>query len=166
MSDFDFDPGDTPTIGSHAKKEQEQKYGLNFNLYRLKANFKSTRLNKVLNFPLFLNPILFIKVISIYYLEKPQVVHTHDLPMAPFGMLLKYLFRVKFILDLHENYPDALIYFNKKGAINYLIKNPKFAKILEKMTLKYSDKIIFISCRYYGLYSHGRTLRHHDDRFR
>ena len=83
-------------------------------MHLITAPFSSEMLNKVINFPFFLNPRFVLKILIIFFREKPDVVHTHDLPMAPFGLILKLFFRIKFVLDLHENYPDALIYFQKK----------------------------------------------------
>lgn len=125
-------------------KETISKEGIDFNLHINGAPFNSEMLNKVINFPFFLNPRFAFKILLVFLREKPDVVHTHDLPMAPFGLILKLLFRVKFVLDLHENYPDALIYFKKKGIINYLFKNPKLARILEIIALKYADKVVVV----------------------
>jgi glycosyltransferase involved in cell wall biosynthesis len=45
---------------------------------------------------------------------------------------------------MHENYPEALKAFGKTGLINFLFKNYKAAKLLEKFCIKRSDAIITV----------------------
>lgn len=113
-------------------------------IFRLRAIFNSTKLNKILNFPFFLNPRFIAKTIKVYLNFKPDIIHAHDLPMVPLALLLKRFYKVPVIFDMHESYPDALVAFKKKGIINYLFKNPKFAKILENYCLKIVDEIIVV----------------------
>lgn len=113
-------------------------------IFRLKAIFNSTRLNKILNFPFFLNPRFIAKTIKVYLNFKPDIIHAHDLPMVPLALLLKWFYKVPVIFDMHESYPDALVAFKKKGFINYLFKNPKLAKVLENYCLKIVDEIIVV----------------------
>ncbi len=113
-------------------------------IFRLKAHFGSTKLNKIFNFPLFLNPRFIIKVIMVFRKFQPDIIHAHDLPMVPLGLILKKLFNVPVIFDVHESYPEALIFFNKKGIINFMFKNPKLAKVLERYCLKAVDKLIVV----------------------
>jgi glycosyltransferase involved in cell wall biosynthesis len=54
------------------------------------------------------------------------------------------IFRKLVIFDMHENYPQALKEFNKKGIINFLFKNPFLAEKLEDISIKKVDKIIVV----------------------
>jgi glycosyltransferase involved in cell wall biosynthesis len=45
---------------------------------------------------------------------------------------------------MHENYPEALKAFQKKGIINYLLKNYRAARLLEKLCIRLSDVIITV----------------------
>jgi glycosyltransferase involved in cell wall biosynthesis len=45
---------------------------------------------------------------------------------------------------MHENYPEALRAFQKKGIFNYIFKNYKAARILEKICIKLSDVILTV----------------------
>ena len=111
---------------------------------RIKALFKSEKLNRIINFPIFFNPrILFIVFITLLKF-KPNFFHAHDLPMVPLGILFGRLFRLKIIFDMHENYPAALRFFDQKGIINFIFKNPELSAILEKFCIKWSDKIIVV----------------------
>jgi glycosyltransferase involved in cell wall biosynthesis len=64
--------------------------------------------------------------------------------MVPLALLFGKLFRLPVIFDMHENYPEALKAFQKKGVLNFLLKNYKAAKLLEKICIKMSDAIITV----------------------
>jgi len=83
-----------------------------------------------------------LKFVNQYKIE---CIHLHDLYMANVGWKAKRKTVIKFILDLHENYPEAIL--NYKWANNtwkkWLAKPFKWAKIEERL-LSYPDKIIVV----------------------
>lgn len=111
---------------------------------RLNAIFNSIKLNRIINFPIFFNPRYLFIVYSSIIRFKPNYIHAHDLPMVPLALIFGKLFRLPVIFDMHENYPEALKAFGKKGVINFLFKNYKAAKLLEKLCIKRSDAIITV----------------------
>ena len=111
---------------------------------RVSALFNSVRLNRIINFPLFINPRYLVIVFYSILKSNPDYIHAHDLPMMPLAILFGKIFRMPVIFDMHENYPEALKEFRKKGVINFLFKNYKAAKLLEKICLKMSDFIITV----------------------
>ena len=111
---------------------------------RVNAIFDSVTLNRIINFPIFFNPRYLLKIYKAILEFKPGFIHAHDLPMVPIGLLFKKLFHLPVIFDMHENYPEALKAFQKKGMINFLFKNYKAAKLLEKFCIKRSDAIITV----------------------
>ncbi len=116
----------------------------NCEIIRLKAHFNSTKLNKIFNFPIFFNPRFIFETVRTYLKFNPDFIHAHDLPMVPLALLLRFLFKKPVVFDMHENYPEALKAFEKKGPFNFLFKNYKFAKILESVCVNNSDKIISV----------------------
>jgi len=113
-------------------------------IVRVKALFKSQRLNRIINFPIFFNPRFLLLVFKSIIKFKAGFIHAHDLPMVPIAIFFGKLFHLPVIFDMHENYPAALRFFNKRGVINKLFKNPKLAGVLETLCLKWSDKIIVV----------------------
>jgi glycosyltransferase involved in cell wall biosynthesis len=111
-------------------------------IIRIKALFRSKKLNKMVNFPICFNPRLIYYAIKTYLRSRPDVIHAHDLPMVPLGILLKWVFGVKLIYDMHENYPAALRFFDKKGLVNKIFRNPRIAEQLDRYCIKHSDHII------------------------
>ena len=111
---------------------------------RVNAVFNSIKLNRIINFPIFFNPRFLSKIYRAIVEFKPGFIHAHDLPMVPVALFFKKLFRIPVIFDMHENYPEALKAFGKKGVINFLFKNYKAARFLEKFCIKYSDAVITV----------------------
>jgi len=111
---------------------------------RVNAVFNSVILNRIVNFPIFFNPRFFFKIYKAIVEFKPDYIHAHDLPMVPIGLMFKKILRLPVIFDMHENYPEALKAFGKTGLINFLFKNYKAAKLLEKFCIKRSDSIITV----------------------
>ncbi|PIX15602.1 MAG: hypothetical protein COZ74_00120 [Flavobacteriaceae bacterium CG_4_8_14_3_um_filter_31_8] len=76
-------------------------------------------------------------------------LHVHDLPLAGTGFLFKSKVKKKLILDLHENYPEALkTWFLWKKSLflrakNFVFMNPK---IWAKKEQKYSKKYDIVIC--------------------
>jgi len=113
-------------------------------IIRIKALFNSVWLNKIVNFPFFLNPRYLSTVLTTIFRFKPEFIHAHDLPMMPIAILFGKLLGLPIIFDMHENYPEALKVFEKKGLFNFIFKNYRFAQILEKLCIKYADRIIVV----------------------
>ena len=111
---------------------------------RIRAIFKSTTLNKLINFPIFFNPRFIFRILLSILKFKPNFIHVHDLPMAPLGLFFGKIFRLPVVLDMHENYPAALKAFQKKGILNFVFKNYRAAKSLEKFCVKRADRVITV----------------------
>jgi len=130
-------------ICNQYNKELNPTYGY-CEIKRINALFKSVMLNRIINFPIFFNPRYLTLIFRSIVRFKPAFIHAHDLPMVPLALLFGKLFRLPVIFDMHENYPEALKAFQKKGVINFLLKNYKAAKLLEKFCIKKSYAIITV----------------------
>ncbi len=116
----------------------------NCEIVRLTVPFQIYKLNKLINFPIFFNPRYLFQTIKIVRHFEPDVIHAHDLPMVPIALFIKKIFGIPVIYDMHENYPAALKVFDKKGLVNTLFKNPRFAQILDDYCIKKVDSIITV----------------------
>ena len=78
-----------------------------------------------------------------------DVIHVHDLYLAKAGWLAKKKTNVKMILDLHENYPAAVMNYKwtQHPLKKHLAKPQKWSKIEGKL-LSYPDRII-VTNEYY-----------------
>ena len=74
-----------------------------------------------------------------------EAVHIHDLPLAKVGFEMKIRFGVKFILDLHENWPALLEQADHtKGLLGEFLSNQKQWKRYEKQYSAEADKVIVV----------------------
>ena len=94
------------------------------------------------------NPFFYFGLKKVFKKYQIDFLHVHDLPLAGTGYLFKS--KVKLILDLHENYPEALKtwFLWKKSSLirikNIIFMNPKhWSKKEEKYCNKY-DKVICV----------------------
>jgi len=98
----------------------------------------------------FVHPVFRSAAKKLIGKEKITIVHVHDLPLAGTALSLKKALGVKVVIDLHENYPEALrTWFKwKKNPIvrikNYLFMNPERWTYFEKKACEGSDKIIAV----------------------
>ncbi len=100
------------------------------------------RLN--INLPVFFNPIWIWKIITTLRKYRIDVIHVHDLPLALTGVIIGRIKGIPIVFDMHENYPAALKVWGMKGLLSYMVRNPYLATILEKICLRYADKIIVV----------------------
>jgi glycosyltransferase involved in cell wall biosynthesis len=82
--------------------------------------------------------------------EQIKLVHIHDLPLAGTALVLKKELSLKIIVDLHENYPEALRswFVWKTNPIarlkNFLFMNPDRWTRWEKQACEQADTIIAV----------------------
>lgn len=95
----------------------------------------------------------FLAGLKRLYQEHPfDAIHVHDLPLAKTALHFKTRFQpsVKVVLDLHENYPEAIQVWNTwnkglKSTINkYFFNNYKRWLNYEKLMIQQSDHVIAV----------------------
>lgn len=97
---------------------------------------------------------LFLRLAKKAYQIKPfDAVHAHDLYLTHAGLLIKKEFGVPLVVDLHENYVDALGHYvwSTKFPGKWVISLINW-KRLEKEWLKGADKIITVISEMKGRY--------------
>jgi glycosyltransferase involved in cell wall biosynthesis len=98
----------------------------------------------------FVHPLFKSAIKKIVKEEKINVIHVNDLPLAGTALSLKKKLGLKVVLDMHENYPEALrTWFKwKKNPIvrlkNMLFMNPEHWTKFEKKACEESDHIIAV----------------------
>ena len=131
--------------------------------YGNKKSFEDFNGAKIIRIPLtkkiknklrFLNNTVF-DIYSVYWASKVKaflekyninVIHAHDLYMARTVILANRKFRLKTVLDLHENYPATLSSYSWANSLlgKLLVSSERWYK-LEKKYLPKFDKIILLS---------------------
>ena len=131
-------------VCKNVKGRVEEEKVNKFYIHRLKA-FKSifSKINKILMFPLPINPIWKTHINSIIESYNIDVIHVHDLPLTPLAIKIGKKYSLTVIFDMHENYPAALKAWQKRGFDKF-IKNATIAKWIEKRAISKVDQIIVV----------------------
>lgn len=96
-----------------------------------------------------INLLFYVGLRKVFQKCSIDFLHVHDLPLAGTGFLFRSKVKKKLILDLHENYPEALKtwFLWKKSWVlrvkNFVFMNPK---IWEKKEEKYCKKYDIVIC--------------------
>jgi glycosyltransferase involved in cell wall biosynthesis len=124
------------------RRNEETVSGIH--VHRLGNYFTSSRMNKVLNIPLFFNPVWILNLIRLQMKYKMDVLHVHDLPLVMLGIILGRILGIPVIYDMHENYPAAMRDWNRKGFFIFLIKNRYLAQLLDTVCMRFVDAILVV----------------------
>ena len=82
---------------------------------------------------------------AVYSIEEPDAIHVHDLPLAKVGHLLQKKYNIKFVLDLHENWPAYLrISHHTNTFLGKLISSNRQWEKYELNYCKAADNVIVV----------------------
>ena len=97
-----------------------------------------------LKFPFYFN--FWIKFASeLCEKEKFDVVHVHDLPLAKVGCKMRKSFGMRFVLDLHENWPVLLqLSQHTKSPLGKLLSSNKQWVRYEKKMCMEADRVVVV----------------------
>ena len=121
-------------------------------IYRIGNNYTLFKkgIYDVMESVLNIHPLFYFGLKKVFKKYKIDFLHIHDLPLAGTGYLFKSKVKRNLILDLHENYPEALQtwFLWKKNPVlrlkNFVFMNPKiWSKKEKKYCIKY-DKIVCV----------------------
>ncbi len=118
-----------------------------FKIHRLTLSKKMYSLRAfALEIPIYYN--YWYKKLSkkLFDWEQFDVIHVHDLPLAKVGYKLSKKYNLKFVLDLHENRPEIMKFYNYTNTFpgNILISLKRWERYQRKITPK-ADRLILIT---------------------
>lgn len=114
------------------------------NVSRLILTFKSRTLNKILKFPIFFNPLWIFQLVTFCIENKIQALQVVDIALAPAVWFVGRILRIPIVLDMWENYPEALKGWGKVDWKTRVFKNYRIAKLVEWFSVRVFDKIIVV----------------------
>lgn len=126
------------------RKEQEQVEGLTIFRKRI-SNFRLKTSVGALKFPFYFN--YWLSFLSKILLNKDyDAIHVHDLPLAKVGYKLSRKHHLKFVLDLHENWPILLdLSPHTKSLLGRLLSNNKQWLLYEKKYTSLADALVVVA---------------------
>jgi glycosyltransferase involved in cell wall biosynthesis len=102
----------------------------------------------LINTPAFFSPFWFSLILRSIKRRSPKLLIVRDLPLAPLALLISRIKSIPVILDMAEDYPAMLkdgFFYEKKNMKDYVIRNPKIYKFIEKIVLPQLDGIIVVT---------------------
>lgn len=111
---------------------------------RIKPIIRGSTLNRILKFPLFANPVWVLQILSLVYRSRIEAIHVIDLPLAAAAWAIARAFRIPVIMDMWENYPEALKGWAKLDWKTRWFKNPAAARALEVWLMPRLDHTLVV----------------------
>jgi glycosyltransferase involved in cell wall biosynthesis len=101
-------------------------------------------LNRIAKFPLFANPVWLIQLVRFVHRYRLEALHVIDLPLAPAAWAVARAFNIPVIMDMWENYPEALKGWAKDNWKTRWFKNPAVARAVERWIVPRMDHVIVV----------------------
>jgi len=138
-------------ICPHKKGEVKEEEINGVHIFRIGTNYSNTKkgLHDIFESVFNINLLFFFGIRKAMRKYEIEFLHIHDLPLAGTGYKFKSKVK-KLILDMHENYPEALKtwFLWKKSSIiklkNFLFMNPVLWSLKEKKYCKKYDVIVCV----------------------
>jgi glycosyltransferase involved in cell wall biosynthesis len=111
---------------------------------RPKAHFANRTLNRIVNFPLFLNPLWLLVILRTVLRFRIDALQVIDIPLAPAALAIGRLLGKRVVMDMWENYPEALKGWAKLDWKVRVFKNPAVARAVERFVTPRMDHIFVV----------------------
>jgi len=116
-------------------------------IHRLPCIIKNKKLNEIISFPAFFNPLWIYKIWKIIKEHNIEIIIVRDLPLALTAISIGRIIGLPVILDMAENYPEMIndLWTSANFRLrNLFIRNPLAVKVVELVSIKYVDHIIVV----------------------
>jgi glycosyltransferase involved in cell wall biosynthesis len=127
--------------GTHPAREEA--FG-DVHVVRVGPAFKSRRLNRIVKFPIFLNPLWIWSLFRTARKFQIDVLQVIDLPVSPAAVALGRMYHMPVLYDMWENYPEALRGWAEQDWKYLVFKNYKVARAVEKWVTRRVDHIFTV----------------------
>jgi len=105
----------------------------------------SRKIGRIAAFPLFFNPFWIAAMIRFLRAEQVDLLIVRDLPFAFVVGTLGKLFRTPVILDMAENYPAALVAYQRALYKLFLFRRAWLPKQYERLSLKLMSHTLVVT---------------------
>jgi glycosyltransferase involved in cell wall biosynthesis len=111
---------------------------------RLRPTFRSRALNRAVKFPVFLNPLWIAQLFLAARRFRIDALQVIDLPLAAAVLAVGRALGKPVLMDMWENYPEALRGWLEQGWKNRVLKNPTVARAVERWVTPRMDHIFTV----------------------
>jgi glycosyltransferase involved in cell wall biosynthesis len=127
--------------GRHARREEQVG---EVHVLRLAPTFSRKAWNQVLKFPAPFNPLWVAQTLSAIRRFRLDAIQVVDVPLSLAALYLGRLFRLPVVLDMWENYPEALRGWAQHSWKTRVFKNPNVARVVELHVVRRVDHIFTV----------------------
>lgn len=111
---------------------------------RVRPTFHNVALNKIVKFPAPFNPLWLAQIAGAIRRFKLQALQVVDVPLAAAALHLGRLFHLPVVMDMWENYPEALRGWAQHNWKTRVFKNPDVARKVELHVVRRVDHIFTV----------------------
>src|SRR4029079_10848105 len=129
---------------NYGKHEWDREDVGGLDVERLWPTFRSRVINKILKFPVFLNPLWIVQIIAVVRRRRIDAIQGIEVPLALAALAIGRAFGIPVIMDMWENYPEALKGWAKRDWKVRVFKNPAVARAVEKRVIRRLDHIFVV----------------------
>jgi glycosyltransferase involved in cell wall biosynthesis len=122
---------------------REERCG-DVHVIRVGPPVRSRKVNKVLKFPLFANPVWIAALVSAVRRYRIEAIQVIDIPLSVAAWGVARLFGIPVVMDMWENYPEALRGWAERDWKVRLFKNPNVARLVELWINRRMDHIFTV----------------------
>ncbi|HEY1206379.1 MAG: glycosyltransferase family 4 protein [Bryobacteraceae bacterium] len=121
----------------------EERLG-HLRVLRLKPRLANPALSRLVKTPYFFNPLWVAGLRSVVKQFGIQALQVIDVPLAPAAIWVGRAFRIPVVLDMWENYPEALRLWGRTNWKTRVFKNHRFAGAVERYSVRRVNHIITV----------------------
>lgn len=126
-------------ICRNSRREPREEIIDGMRVHRLPYLNGSDSLNRLINFPLFFNPVWCYNIRSVVRSERVEVLIVRDITLSLTALAAAEKSGIPVVLDMAEPYPEmirAQHRYENLGAVEKLVRNATIADWVEKKTLR------------------------------
>jgi glycosyltransferase involved in cell wall biosynthesis len=113
-------------------------------IVRVRPTFGNRILNKILKFPVFCNPLWLAQLILVVRRRRIDAIQVIDVPLAIGAWAVARAFGIPVVMDMWENYPEALRGWARLDWKVRVFKNPTVARMVEKFVTPRMDHVFVV----------------------
>ena len=111
---------------------------------RVAPTLRNESLSRIIKFPLFANPVWLVQIAWLVRRFRIQAIQVIDLPLAPAAWAIARIFAIPVVMDMWENYPEALKGWAKDNWKTRWFKNPSGARAVERWIVPRMDHTLVV----------------------
>jgi glycosyltransferase involved in cell wall biosynthesis len=105
---------------------------------------RNRKASKILKFPLFLNPLWVAEMTSVVRRFRIDALQVIDIPLSVAALAVGRTFGIPVVMDMWENYPEALRGWAELDWKTKVFKNPDVARVVELWVTRRVDHIFTV----------------------